>query len=72
MSRPDIVNQLANGWTEEITFRKHLRPDGSQSRIRRIRDADRVVREVWHDVIARDGTTVHEAHLEYRAPEPPS
>ena len=70
VSKPDRVRQLPNGWTEEITFLKHLGPDGSQSRIRRIRDAKRVVREVWHDGIARDGTTIHEAHLKYRYQEP--
>jgi hypothetical protein len=69
VSRPDSIRQLSNGWTEEITVRKHPRPNGSQSRIRRIRDANRVVREVWHDVIARDGTTIHEAHLKYRRQE---
>ena len=69
MSRPDIINQLPNGWTEEITFRKHFRPDGSVSRKRKIVDSNGVTREVWHDVVARDGTVLHEAHLKYRYQE---
>jgi len=69
VSKPDIVNQLPNGWTEEIQIKKHFRADGSQSRIRRIRDANGVVREVWHEVVARDGRLLHGPHLEYRAPE---
>lgn len=67
MSRPDIVTQLENGWTEEISIKKHYRPDGSQSRVRRIRDATGVTREVWHDVISLDGTYLHGPHLKYRA-----
>jgi hypothetical protein len=46
VSRPDIVNLLPNGWTEEIRIKKHHRPDGSQSRIRTIRDANGVTQEV--------------------------
>jgi hypothetical protein len=64
VSKPDIVNQLPNGWTEEITFRKHPRPDGSQSRIRKLIDPDGVTQEIWHDVIARDGTLLHGPHQE--------
>jgi hypothetical protein len=71
LSRPDVVNQLPNGWTEEITFRKHFRADGSVGRTRRVKDAQGVTREVWHDVVSRDGTTIHEAHLKYRSQEPP-
>lgn len=70
MSRPDVVNQLPNGWTEEITFRKHFRADSSVARKRKLIDANGVTREVWHDVIARDGTTIHEAHLKYQHEEP--
>jgi hypothetical protein len=70
MSRPDIVRQLANGWTEEIKLRKHVRADGSQSRVRSIRDADGVMLEVWHEVLARDGTILHGPHLKYRRQEP--
>ena len=69
MSKPDIVNRLPNGWREEITFRKHLRADGSLGRTRRIKDEQGVTREVWHDVISRDGSTIHEAHLKYRFEE---
>jgi hypothetical protein len=69
MSRPDIVNQLPDGRTEEISLKKHHRPDGSQSRIRRIRDADGETQEVWHEVVARDGTIIHGPHLKYRRQE---
>jgi hypothetical protein len=70
VSRPDIINQLPNGWTEEITFRKHIRADGSVSRKRKLVDANGVTREVWHDVVSRDGTVLHGPHLKYRHQEP--
>lgn len=70
MSRPDIVRQLGNGWTEEIHIKKHHRPDGSQSEIRRIRDEAGATREVWHVVVGRDGTILHGPHLKYRRTEP--
>jgi hypothetical protein len=60
MSRPDIVRQVANGWTEEIKISKAFRPDGSQARIRKLVDPNGVTREVWHEVIARDGTILHQ------------
>lgn len=66
MSRPDIINQLTNGWTEEIHLKKHHRADGSQSRIRRIRDENGVTLEVWHEVVSRDGTILHGPHLKFR------
>ncbi|MCC7367860.1 MAG: hypothetical protein IT306_05530 [Chloroflexi bacterium] len=70
MSRPDIVRPLANGWVEEIHIKKHYRPDGSQSRVRRLRDAAGVTREVWHEVVGADGAPLHGPHLKYRAEEP--
>ena len=70
MSRPDHIIQLSNGWREEIHIKKHHRPDGSQSRVRRIRDAAGVTREVWHEVLARDGSILHGPHLKYRRREP--
>jgi hypothetical protein len=72
VSKPDIVNQLPNGWTEEIHIKKHVRADGSQSRIRRIVDANGTTREVWHEVFARDGSVLHGPHLKFRLQEPPS
>lgn len=69
MSRPDIIVQLSNGWTEEISIKKHFRADGSQSRIRRIRDANGTTREVWHEVVGRDGVILHGPHLKYQHQE---
>ena len=70
MSRPDIVNPLPNGWTEEISFKKHFRADDSRSQVRPIRDADGTTQEVWHEVLARDRTVLHGPHLKYRRQEP--
>lgn len=50
-------------------IKKHFRADGSQSNILKIRDMNGVMIEVWHQVIARDGSLLHGPHLEYRAPE---
>jgi hypothetical protein len=36
--RPTIVNQLSNGWTEQIFIGKAFRPDGSASQIRKWKD----------------------------------
>jgi len=69
VSKPDIVNQLPNGWTEEITFRKHFRADGSVGRTRRLIDQNGRTQEVWHDVVSRDGSTLHESHLKFRRQE---
>jgi len=46
VSKPDIVNQLPNGGTEELHIKKHVRADGSRSIIRKIRDANGGVLEV--------------------------
>jgi hypothetical protein len=70
VSKPDIINPLPNGWREEIKIAKHFRADGSQSRTRVIRDATGLAREVWHEVVARDGTIRHGPHLKYRYQEP--
>jgi hypothetical protein len=69
VSKPDIVNELPDGGREEIHIKKHFRADGSRSIIRKIRDANGVVLEVWHTVVARDGSTLHGPHLEYQAPK---
>lgn len=69
MSKPDSIRQLPNGRTEEMYIKKHFRADGSQSIILKIRDMNGVMIEVWHQVIARDGSLLHGPHLEYRAPE---
>ena len=72
MSKPDIVNPLPNGWREEIKIKKHFRVDGSQSRTRIIRDATGRAREVWHEVVAHNGSFVHPPHLKYKYEEPAS
>ncbi|MGE3912750.1 MAG: hypothetical protein AB7K36_25555, partial [Chloroflexota bacterium] len=56
----DIVNELPNGWREEITLSKAFRPDGSRSQMRKLVDPDGVTREIWHEVFARDGTILHQ------------
>jgi hypothetical protein len=60
VSRPDIVRQLPNGWTEEIKISKAFRTDGSEARIRKLVDPNGATREVWHEVVARDGTILHQ------------
>jgi hypothetical protein len=67
--RPDIVNRLPDGNTEEIYSRAHPRRDGSRSVIRKIRNANGDTIEVWHTVVDRDGTVLHGPHLEYQAPK---
>jgi hypothetical protein len=60
VSKPDIVRQLPNGWREEIKLSKAFRPDGSQSRMRKLVDPDGVTHEVWHDVLDRQGRVLHQ------------
>ena len=60
MSKPDSVNQLADGWREEIKLSKHFRPDGAQSRMRKLVDPDGVTQEIWHEVLDRHGTILHQ------------
>jgi hypothetical protein len=62
VSKPDIINQLPNGWTEEIKISKAFRPDGSRSLTRKLVDPTGETREVWHEVLARDGTVLHPPH----------
>lgn len=69
MSRPDIVNRLPNGRTEEIYSRAHPRLDGTRSVIRKIRDVNGATIEVWHTVVDRNGAVLHGPHLEYQAPK---
>jgi hypothetical protein len=38
VSRPDIVRELPNGWTEGIKISKAFRPDESEARIRKLVD----------------------------------
>ena len=61
MSRPIFVRQLPNGWTEEVKISKAFRSGREPSwRFRKLVDPNGVTREVWHEVIARDGTILHQ------------
>jgi hypothetical protein len=58
--KPDIVTRLPDGSTEEIRYRKTPSPTGHRSRIRKIIGPDGKTREVWHEVLRRDGTIIHQ------------
>ena len=55
-----MVNPLPGGWREEIKISKRVRPDGRQSRMRKLVDPDGITREVWHEVIDRQGNVLHQ------------
>lgn len=58
--KPDAVNQLPNGWTEQIFISKAFRPDGSISQVRKWKDENNKTRRVWHEVFSSSGRILHQ------------
>ncbi len=58
MSRPDFVNDLPDGSTEELYFRVHPMYGGALSWTRKVVGSDGRTHEVWHEVADAVGRVI--------------